>query len=920
MEDRFSKRTKPFVRWWWFGSAVTEEEIARELEEMNKVGIGGVEIQPVYPLACDNPEKGLINIPYLSDRWLEILRFTIEKAKELGMVVDITCGSGWPFGGPWIPKFLSAGRIKKRIEEFSGPIEYTKDLSPFSEREEKIITIIANRDSEKEFINLGNYISNNVFRYKFPEGKWRLIFFIDSYTKQHVKRPTVGAEGFVLNHFDKDALDLYLKELGERLISPIDIKDRGKAVQCLFCDSWEVFGSNWCHNFPEEFEKRKGYSIIDYLPALFEDIGEITPFIRYDFHSVLSDLAIENFFSRFTDWCHSKGLYSRIQAHGTPAEVLKSYGVADIPEGESWINGDKWLVRTSTRKLASSAAHIYEREICSAEAYTWLRKPRFMETLEQMKLATDVLFLEGINHIIGHGYSYSPPSVGIPGWVFYASSLINHNNPWWEYIRYLNEYIERLSSIVQGTQFCADIAVYTPYHDVWSEGIIEELNLSRALDRKVFYIVNTIREAGYDFDFINDDVFLNRSEFRDGSLKIGKLSYSILILPNMKYIHLKVLERIRDMAKHGLKVIAVDTIPEYPAGLMEFKNSFEEFKKIREDLSNYIDLTSSENLKDTLNSILIPDVRIDLTDNSVPFIHLRNDKYDIYFLANMSNERKRFNVTFRGMNATPIEYDLENNVYTSIPYFLHTQEGIKMPYQLGACESRIILFDRDLAEEPIVRDTNIALLRILEREKRIMLEGVLERNGEYFIEFSNNKKIEIKGEDIPSPIEIKTPWTITFEDMEKKKHILEKEKLSSWTEWEELRYFSGKVRYKNRFYISEDYIKPELRLILSLGEVHEVAEVIINGKNAGVSWKGERNVDITNYVTLGENQLEIIVTNLLINYVISQPEEDYSELLAKYGERFPMPEEKKEIKEPLPSGLIGPVGIKALKRIGIEIK
>jgi len=920
MKTKFPRRTKPFVRWWWFGCAVTEEEIARELKEMNKVGIGGIEIQPIYPMECDDPKRGLINIPYLSDRWLDLLKYTIEKAKELEMVVDITCGSGWPFGGPWIPKFLSAGRLKRYVEEILGPTEYNKDLTSILEPEEKIIAILATKDSEKEFINLSSHIStNNRFNYKFPKGNWKILLFIDGYTGQLVKRPAVGAEGLVLNHFDKDALDLYLKEVGERLISNINVEDRGDTVQCLFCDSWEVFGSNWCHNFPEEFEKRKGYSIIDYLPALFEDIGEITPFIRYDFHSVLSDLAIENFFSRFTEWCHSKGLFSRIQAHGTPAEVLKSYGMADIPEGESWIDGDKWLVRTATRKLASSAAHLYNKEICSAEAYTWLRKPRFMETLEQMKFATDVLFLEGINHIIGHGYSYSPPSVGVPGWVFYASSLINHNNTWWEYIKYLNEYIERLSSILQKAQFCADIAVYTPYHDIWSEGILEELNLSRALDRKVFYIVNLIREAGYDFDFINDDIFLNQAEFKEGSLRIGKLKYSLLILPKMKYIPIRILEKINNMAKEGFKIIAVDTIPEYPTGLIEFKELLEEFKRIREEFSEFAILTSLENLKDTLHSILIPDVKISLEDNSVPFLHLKNEKYDIYFLANMSIEKKKFNITFRGMKATPIEYDIENDVYTPVPYFFHTSEGIEIPYQLGPCESRIFLFDRNLRGESIVRNSNIEKLKIIEKDKHITLEGILEKEGEYFIELAN-KKVEVKIDSIPGPIEIRTPWTILFENKNGEKCSLKKEKLSSWTEWEELRYFSGKVRYRNCFYLSENYIKSDIRLILSLGKVHEVAEVIVNERNVGILWKGERSIDITSYVIHGENQLEVVITNLLINYVISQPEEDYSKLLSIYGERFPMPEEKTQIKEPLPSGLIGPVEIKAIKVIRFDLE
>jgi hypothetical protein len=913
MEGKSSRRTKPFVRWWWFGCAVTEEEIARELEEMSKVGIGGVEIQPIYPLVCDDPDKGIINIPYLSDRWLELLSFTIEKARKLGIVVDITCGSGWPFGGPCIPKVLSAGRLKVHIEEVSGPTEYNKDLSSILEPEERIIAILINRVSEKEFINLYNYISDNKLIYHLPQGRWRLLVFIDSYTGQYVKRPAVGAEGLVLNHFDREALDLYLKEVGDKLVSSVELGDRGKTVQCLFCDSWEVFGSNWCHNFPEEFKKRKGYDIVDYLPALFEDIGEITPFIRYDYHSVLSELAIENFFSRFTEWCHSKGLFARIQAHGTPADVLKAYGVADIPEGESWIGGDKWLVRTSTRKLASSAAHIYGKKICSAEAYTWLRKPRFMETLEQMKLATDVLFLEGINHIVGHGYPYSPPSAGIPGWVFYASSLINHNQTWWEYIPYLNRYIERTSRILQEGQFCADILVYAPYHDIWSDGILEELNLSRALDRKVCEVVNLIREAGYDFDFINDDIFINKTRYEDGKLKIGELSYSILLLPKMKYIPFKVLEKIRDFARNGLKVIAVEVIPEYPAGLMEFKELFEDFKMLREEVSRLFVLTTLNNLKEVLHSLLTPDIKIDPEDKSIPFIHLKNSRYDIYLVANMSGEKKRFNIGFRGMKTIPIEYDIEREIYTQIPYFSFTPEGIQIPLQLGPCESRIFMFDRYSNEGPIIRYTNLEGLKVIEKGEKVVLEGLADREGEYFIETKESKKITTKVDNFLNTIVIKPPWVIHFRDKNGEEYSIEKEHLSSWTEWNELKYFSGKVKYVNRFYLNEEYCKSDTRLILSLGKVYEVAEVMINGQQVGVLWKGERSIDITPYVVFGENLLEIFVTNLLINYVISQPEEDYSQLIATYGERFPKPEEKTEIKEPLPSGLIGPVEVRALK-------
>jgi hypothetical protein len=90
------------MRWWWFGPAVTKPEIERELRVMKAGGIGGVEIQAVYPLALDDPATGIKNLPFLSDEHLEALRFASEKGRELGMRIDLTLGSGWPFGGPTV--------------------------------------------------------------------------------------------------------------------------------------------------------------------------------------------------------------------------------------------------------------------------------------------------------------------------------------------------------------------------------------------------------------------------------------------------------------------------------------------------------------------------------------------------------------------------------------------------------------------------------------------------------------------------------------------------------------------------------------------------------------------------------------------------------------------------------------------------
>ena len=100
------------MRWWWFGSAVEKPELEREMRAMKDGGIGGFEVQPVYPLTLDDPAAGLINHPYLSKEFLDALTFTGQKAKELGLRMDLTLCSGWPYGGPHIPITQAAGRLR----------------------------------------------------------------------------------------------------------------------------------------------------------------------------------------------------------------------------------------------------------------------------------------------------------------------------------------------------------------------------------------------------------------------------------------------------------------------------------------------------------------------------------------------------------------------------------------------------------------------------------------------------------------------------------------------------------------------------------------------------------------------------------------------------------------------------------------
>src|SRR6185503_9999529 len=112
--------SRVMMRWWWFGPAVTKPQLEREMRKMKEGGIGGFEVQPVYPLELDDAKTGIKTLPYLSDDFLDAVRFTAGKARELGLRFDLTLGSGWPYGGPSVTISQAAGRLRVERTDVAG--------------------------------------------------------------------------------------------------------------------------------------------------------------------------------------------------------------------------------------------------------------------------------------------------------------------------------------------------------------------------------------------------------------------------------------------------------------------------------------------------------------------------------------------------------------------------------------------------------------------------------------------------------------------------------------------------------------------------------------------------------------------------------------------------------------------------------
>lgn len=511
---------KAGTRWWWLGSAVNHSDLEWNLNQYARVGIGTVEITPIYGVQGNEKNE----IPFLSPQWMQVLNDVQNIAGKIGIEVDMNCGTGWPFGGPAVQ--LSDAACKAVFKENHG-------------------------DGLSYSVEIGR-------------------------TGQKVKRAAPGGEGLVIDHFDAMAVRKYLERFDSAFVN--------SAIpwpHTFFNDSYEAYGANWTPSLFSEFRKRRGYDLSQHLPELLgrEVPGGMQPSeVLADYRETMSDLLIENFTRQWADWAHSHGVMVRNQAHGSPANLLDVYAAVDIPEIEGFglsefgIKGlrkdpgmsNKNFSDVSMLKYASSAAHVMGKPFTSSETFTWLTE-HFRTSLSQMKPDLDLMFTCGVNRVFFHGTCYSPKDEPWPGWKFYASIDMSPTNSIWRDAPYLMDYIERCQSFLQLGTPDNDFLVYLPVRDMWRKRIPNKdgLPAKPGEDLLMLFDIHTMAEKapefirsilkidslGYDCDYISDRQLENVTIDGQWLVSKGGTRYRAIIIPEGTTIDQKFATLLKPLAQ-----------------------------------------------------------------------------------------------------------------------------------------------------------------------------------------------------------------------------------------------------------------------------------------------------------------------------------------------------------------------------------
>ena len=752
-----SPEAKAGTRWWWLGSAVDKTNLQWNLSEYARAGIGAVEITPLYGVQGNDKN----NIDFLSPRWMQALKDVQDISKPLGIEVDMNCGTGWPFGGPQVSLEQAACKAIFKDSIVNG---------------------------------------KNIYRVEIGR------------TKQKVKRAAPGGEGWVVDHFDREAVRNYLERFDKAFA------ESGVSYpHTFFNDSYEVYRANWTPSLFDEFLKRRGYDLRQHLPELLGDVDDGNQVLA-DYRETLSDLLYENFTQQWVEWAHRHGVKVRNQAHGSPANLLDLYGAVDIPEIEGFglsefgikgLRTDPGMTRknfsdVSMLKYAPSAAHVMGKPLTSSETFTWLTE-HFRTSLSQMKPDLDLMFTCGVNHVYFHGTCYSPKDDPWPGWKFYASIDMSPTNSIWRDAPYLMQYIERCQSFLQLGEPDNDFLVYLPVRDMWrirgprndddkqasknrrgGEDLLMQFDI-HTMDEKAPQFIRsilTIDSLGYDCDYISDRQ-LAKVRIENGMLVTeGGTRYRALIVPSGTTVDKRLKALLTPLQAYVIN-------GEKPQAMTRY--------------------AKAEAMKSELH---LRAIRRKTTDSW----H--------YFMANLTPN------------------DVSSSVALTVP-----------------CKSATWYDPMTGDITPAVITNGKVCINLRSGESRILKTSTTSNDS------STNPTSLTCSTNFSEALPITGPWTLTFtEEAPKVDQTFKLDKLQTWeTLSPEAAITMGTGVYTTTFRLTKQQARQHW--MLDLGDVRESARVYLNGRFLGCAWAVPFVLDCRDALQKGKNELRIEVTNLPANRI-----------------------------------------------------
>jgi hypothetical protein len=945
-----SQAFKAWAYWWWLDSAVTKPGITADLEAMKQQGIAGVLLFDAGIGGAGAP-KGP---PFMSREWRENFRHAVTEAARLGMELSVNLCSGWNAGGPWVARDDAIKKLVWQETVIEGPREFDAQLARYVERPPatssfdsseapagpavddptawyRDIAVLACAEESDGVWKLGNIrdltaqMNEGRLRWKAPKGTWKVLrmgFIVPQYDEENgdasirtKTRPPQDPAAWEIDPMSAEAMDRHFAETAAKLIEDAGPL-AGPTFKYVHIDSWETGIPTWTPKFIQEFAERRKYSPLLHLPGLAGktiESQDITARFVWDYRRTIADLISANYYGRLAQLAHARGLGTHPESGGPwytqYLDALECLGTNDIPMAEFWSSRESFQgldrnpaiysegvssgffksaeplfpqANFGSIKQAASAAHIYGKPMCQAEAFTnfnpdWTEDPYFLKSYG------DRAFCLGLTRNVLCFYVSQPSLTDEPGYEWQHTGLhIDRNVTWWPKSNAWLSYLARCQYLLRQGRFCADLLYFAGQ-------AIPNFTLR---DRKPV--------AGYDYDVINAEALLARAQAKNGHIVLPDgVAYRYLIIPEgaADSMTAAVIEKLKTLVEGGITLVGAP--PKRSLGLTGYPRSQRQLEATAKEL--WGDESSDDIRKMGAGRViwdrelsglleadgLVPDVefRGAREGAELDWIHRRDGNCDIYFIANLSELQIDIDAAFRVSGRAPELWDAVTGGIRELEEFHVDGARTVVPLRLDAKQSAFIVFRKVSAPH--------------ERKGR--------RNVPAFRQVAK----------------IVGPWRVSFDPQRGGPQSVVFAGLDDWAKRPEdsIRHYSGTAVYRNRFTVPKTSAGG---LYLDLGVVKNIAQVRINGHDAGIVWTAPWRVDIGSLVHIGENDLEVEVVNLWPNRLIGDADLPVERRITKtnvttYETRLPASffcawdkecEERKKTGAPatlLSSGLLGPV-------------
>ncbi|NQT11707.1 MAG: hypothetical protein HQ582_03090, partial [Planctomycetes bacterium] len=923
-----------------------EQSITRDLEAMAAQGFGGFLLFDVTAYGhhiVAAPER---KIAFMSPRWRELVRYSLEEAHRLGLQASInlsTCGGA--LRAPWDMEENAVKKLVWASTEVQGPGPVQLDRPECTAPYYRPVAVVAARigqgsggpstgptgpwatvvdslqekaETATEVIDLSDKLHvDGRLQWNAPAGRWIVLRLACVVMEDRLEDVDILSVEAVESHFDR---------MGRAIIA-----DAGSLVTNTLTHfynvSWEGETPSWTPGFENDFLKFRGYDIHPYLPALAGiqvTDGDTTARFLRDYALTVSDCFMNNCYGRFDALCREAGLLWHSESGGPwshkpllfrEADQLAFWGRNAMPQCEFWVPNYR-----SNARRAAMAAHVYGKRLVSVEAFThmtyhWSQYPA------SLKWSADRALCDGVNQFVWHTSSASPEEFGLPGIVYFAGTHVNRNVTWYDYVGGFVDYLGRSQALLRRGTFVADVCCYTS-----DKNCVTWTRAREWSDKASLHL-----PAGYSYDLVNAEVLIKRMSV-DGN--------GDLILPDgMRYRMLAVdleenvmpvdaLRKVVELVEAGATVVLGKRAPTYSPGLKNHPRATEELVALSDKLWGPATETakigkgtvvSGKTLAEALAHVGVPPD----FEGTEDYIHRSDGETDVYFVAGEG----RMDLTFRVAGKEPEIWDPANGRITPVVRYSKADDGrVTLPMTLPKNGSLFVVF-RNAEREPQMTMAN--------GPARITIEGRHDntapiqfwKDGHYVFGTSQGKQIGVDVRGLPEPLTLDDSWEVRFAPGWGAPESVVFDRLVPWDTHEDpdIKFFSGTGTYRRKIDLTTEQAGGLLRL--SLGKVGCIARVRLNGKDQGVVWTAPWTIDLTGAVSPGDNLLEIDVANVWQNRLIGDaglPEakrRTRTNVILEEGERTRRYRcsSVNTIDPLIPSGLMGPVRLEFGQQKNVEI-